>query len=160
MLFIHLREICISFSWNYYDLVLCCAVLVAQLCLTLCDPMDYNQPGSFVHGDSPGKNTGMGCHALLQGIFPTQGLNPGLPHCRQTLYHLSYQGIPQPSTNPAPSAKDAGRSFYKVNIHSRDAGPPQVLAGRREGNNFVQRKWFLKKLQKTFFSLEGTGTFL
>ena len=34
----------------------------------------------------------MGCHFLLQGIFPTQGLNPGLPHCRQTLYHLSHQG--------------------------------------------------------------------
>ena len=35
--------------------------------------------------DSPGKNTGVGCHFLLQGIFPTQGSNPGLPHCRQTL---------------------------------------------------------------------------
>ena len=35
--------------------------------------------------DSPGRNTGVGCHFLLQGIFPTQGLNPGLPHCRQTL---------------------------------------------------------------------------
>ena len=42
--------------------------------------------------DSPGKNTGVGCHALLQGIFPTQGSNPGLPHCRQILYHLSHQG--------------------------------------------------------------------
>ena len=35
--------------------------------------------------NSPGKNTAVGCHFLLQGIFPTQGLNPGLPHCRQTL---------------------------------------------------------------------------
>ena len=42
--------------------------------------------------DSPGKNTGVGCHFLLQGIFPTQGSNPGLPHCRQMLYHLSHQG--------------------------------------------------------------------
>ena len=41
--------------------------------------------------DSPGKNTGVGCHALLQGIFPTQGLNPGLPHCRQILYCLSHE---------------------------------------------------------------------
>ena len=40
----------------------------------------------------PGKSTGMGCHFLLQGIFPTQGLNQGLPHCRQTHYHLSHQG--------------------------------------------------------------------
>ena len=41
---------------------------------------------------SPGKNTGVGCHFLRQGIFPTQGSNLGLPHCRQTLYHLSLQG--------------------------------------------------------------------
>ena len=44
--------------------------------------------------DFPGKNTGVGCHFLLQGIFPTQGLKPGLPHCRQTLYCLSHQGSP------------------------------------------------------------------
>ena len=47
-----------------------------------------------VHGDSPGKNTAVGCHALLQGILPTQGLNPGLPNCRWTLYYLSHQGSP------------------------------------------------------------------
>ena len=44
--------------------------------------MDCSPPGSSVHGDSPGKNTGVGCHALLQGIFPTQESNPGLLHCR------------------------------------------------------------------------------
>ena len=71
-----------------------CALLclVSQLCLTICNPMYCSPPGSSVCEDSPGKNTGVGCHALLQGIFPTQGLNPGLPHCRQILYHLSYQG--------------------------------------------------------------------
>ena len=42
--------------------------------------------------DVPGKNTGVGCHILLQEIFPTQGLNPGLPHCMQMFYHLSHQG--------------------------------------------------------------------
>ena len=42
--------------------------------------------------NSPGKNTGVGCHSFLQGIFLTQGLNPGILHCRQILYHLSYQG--------------------------------------------------------------------
>ena len=68
--------------------------LVAQLCPTLCNPMDCNLPGSSVHAESPGKNTGVGCHAVLQGIFPTQVLNLGLPHCRQILYHLSYQGSP------------------------------------------------------------------
>ena len=42
--------------------------------------------------DSPGKNTGVGSHSLLQGIFPTQGSNAGLPHFWQILYHLSHQG--------------------------------------------------------------------
>ena len=73
---------------------LVCMCLVAQLRLTLCDPMDSSPPGSSVHGDSPGKNTGVGCHTLLQGIFPTQGSNPGLPHCRQILYRVSHQGSP------------------------------------------------------------------
>ena len=45
--------------------------------------------------DFPGKNTGVGCHFLLQGSFLTQGLNPGLLHCRLILYWLSYQGKPQ-----------------------------------------------------------------
>ena len=44
--------------------------------------------------DFPGSNTGVGCHFLLHGIFPTQGLNTGLLHCKQTLYHLSHQGSP------------------------------------------------------------------
>ena len=64
--------------------------LVTQLCLTLCDPKDCSPPASAVHGDSSGKNNGVGCHALLKGIFPTQGSNPGLAHCRQILYRLSY----------------------------------------------------------------------
>ena len=77
-------------------LTLFCAVLclVDQLCPTL-DPMDCSPPGSSVHGDSPGKNIGVGCHALLQGIFPTQRSNPGLPHCRRILHHLSHQESPR-----------------------------------------------------------------
>ena len=62
---------------------------IAQSCPTLCDLRDCSLPGTYVHGDFPDKNTGAGCHALLQGIFPTQGSNPGLPHCRQILYRLS-----------------------------------------------------------------------
>ena len=65
---------------------------VAQSCLTLCDPMDYSLPGSSVHRDSPGKKTGVDCHALLQGIFPTRGLSPGFSHCRQILYYLNHPG--------------------------------------------------------------------
>ena len=51
-----------------------------QSCPTLCDSMDCSPPGSSVHGDSPGENSDVGCHALLQGIFPTQGSNPRLLH--------------------------------------------------------------------------------
>ena len=68
--------------------------LVAQLCRTLLRPHGLSLQGSFVHGDSPGKNTGVGCHALLQGIFPTQRTNPGLPPCMWILYHLSHQESP------------------------------------------------------------------
>ena len=71
---------------------------VAQSCPTLCDPMDCSLPGSSVHGifqaivlECPGNSPG-NCHFLLQGIFPTQGSNPGLLHCRQTLNRLSHQG--------------------------------------------------------------------
>ena len=62
---------------------------VAQLCSTLCDPMDCSL---LCPWDFPGKSTGVGCHFLLQRIFPTQGSNLGFPHCRQMLYHLSHQG--------------------------------------------------------------------
>ena len=72
--------------------VLC---LVAQSGLTLCSHMDCSPLGSSAHGDSPGKIPGVGCHALLQGILPTQGLNPGLLHCRCILYQLSHQGSPR-----------------------------------------------------------------
>ena len=56
-----------------------CECLVAQLCSTLCDPIDCSLTGSSGHGYCASKNTGVGCHALLQGIFLTQGLNL---HCR------------------------------------------------------------------------------
>ena len=66
-------------------------VLVAHLCPALCNPMDCKPTRLLRPGDFPGKNTGVGCHFLLQGILPTQGLSPSLLHRRQILYHLSYQ---------------------------------------------------------------------
>ena len=69
--------------------------LLAQSCPTLCNAMHCSSPGSSVHVDSPGKNTGVGCCALLQRIFPTQGMNPGRPHCRWILNCLSHQGSPR-----------------------------------------------------------------
>ena len=61
-------------------------VLVAQCVWLLATPWT----GLLCPWNSPGKNTGVGSHSLLQGIFPTQRLNPGLLHCRQILYCLSY----------------------------------------------------------------------
>ena len=76
------RQFCFMFYVNTFpDAALC---LVTRR-VWPCDPMDCSPPGSSVCGDSPGKNTGVGCHALLQGVFPTQGSNPGLPHCRWIL---------------------------------------------------------------------------
>ena len=63
----------------------------SQLCPTLCDPKATIAYQTLPPWDFPGKNTGVGCHFLLQEIFPTQGLNLGLPHCR--LYRLGHQGI-------------------------------------------------------------------
>ena len=57
--------------------------------------------------DSPGKNTGVGCRVFLQGIFPTQGSNPGLPHCRQILYQLGHQGSSLFSIKPENQTKKA-----------------------------------------------------
>ena len=74
--------------------------------------------------DSPGKTTGLICHFLLQGIFPTQGLNLVLPHCRQTLYPLSHQGSPhdgisgfikggrERSPPPCPEPTDQGKTTW------------------------------------------------
>jgi len=61
-----------------YYLRVCVHAKPIQSCLTLCNSMDCNPPGSSVYGDFPGKNTGVGFHALLQGIFLTQGSNPHL----------------------------------------------------------------------------------
>ena len=71
-------------GWDRH-IPLCAACSVTQSCPTLCDPMDCSPPSSFVHRDSLHKSI---------GIFTTQGLNPGLPHHRRILYHLSHQGSP------------------------------------------------------------------
>jgi len=73
-----------------------CACLVAQSCLTLCDPMDCSLPSSSVHGILQARIwSGLLCH--LQGIFPTEGSNPGFLYCRQILYSLSHKGSPSVS---------------------------------------------------------------
>ena len=88
-------------EWVGLQLGSLCAVLIAQSCLTLCDPMDCSTPGSSVHEDSLGKNTGEGCNALLQEILPTPASNPGLLYCRWILYQLSCQGSPRFTVLPS-----------------------------------------------------------
>ena len=72
------------------------------------------QPARFLHPwGYPGKNTGVSCHFLLQGIFPTQGLNPSLPHCRQTLLSESL-GKPQQRPSEAPRHQKKKSSVISV----------------------------------------------
>ena len=117
---------------------------VTQSCPTLCDPMDCSLPGSSVQGDSPGKNTGVGCCALLQGIFPTQGSNPGLPHCRWLLYHLHHQGSPRiqewvahpcsrGSSHPGikPALPHCRRSLHQLSYRGSQRG--HTCSGPRRG---------------------------
>ena len=71
-----------------------CCRLVTKSCLTHCNPMDCSPVGSSCPWDFPGKNTGAGCHFLLQGIFQTQGSNPPFLHWQVGSLLLSHQGSP------------------------------------------------------------------
>ena len=87
MLYSHSGKISLK---TKHTLARCMHAKSLQSYQTLCNTMDCTPRGSSVHGDSPGKNTGVGCLSLLQGIFPTQGSNLHLLqllHCRQILYH-------------------------------------------------------------------------
>ena len=99
----------------------CLCVLVPQSCLTPCDPMDCSPPGSSAHGGSPGQNTGVGCHALLQGIFPTQGSNPGLLR----LLHWQPGSLPLAPPGKSSSHRDAMKTFFGASAPS--APNPQTL---------------------------------
>ena len=72
--------------WNMITLFGCICI-PTQSCPTLFNPMDYSPPGSSCLWDSPGKNIGVGCHFLLQGIISSQGSNLRLLHCRESLYY-------------------------------------------------------------------------
>ena len=89
---------------------MCCALcLVTQSCLALCDLMDCSPPGSSVYGDSAGKNTRVGCHALLQEIVLTQGSNP------PRLLHLLHWQVGSLSLAPLGKPLENLRSNYFSN---------------------------------------------
>ena len=109
---------------------------VAQLFLTLCDPMACSPPGSSVHGHSPGNNIAVSCHALLQGIFPTQGSDPGLPHWRQILYCLSHKGSPYKNSRSSLKNK-------KILTHAKTRMKPEASLVAQMVKNLpgVQETW-------------------
>ena len=138
-----------------------CVCLVAQSCLTLCDPVDSSPSRLLCARDSPGKNTGVGCQALLQGIFPTQGSNPGLLHCRRILYCLSHQGSPSWA-----DCKSKKLLFWnvifsysvqqQVTISWLDFGLPWKVDFIQLTSDDQLSIWTKKKLQNTSQSQTGT----
>ena len=120
-----------------------CAKLF-QSCSTLCNPVDYTayQDPLSMARSSPGKNTGVGCHALLQGMFPTQGLNLHLLHCRWILRCLVLNctvlyrvGFPSGSVvkNPPANSGDAGSIPSSVPVRRKWQPTPVFLPGKSHG---------------------------
>ena len=86
---LQLALFCIIYEKGKSHLCVSCSVMSNSL-----QPHGLQPARLLCSWDAPGKNTGVGCHALLQGIFPAQGSNSGLPHCRQIINHLSHQESP------------------------------------------------------------------
>ena len=101
---------------------------------------DSLQPqGLYSPWNSLGQNTGVGNLSLLQGIFPTQGWNPGLPHCRQILYQLSHKGSPRilewvaypfSSGLPDPGIEPVSPTVQTDSLPTELQGKPFVALGR------------------------------
>ena len=106
---------------------LLCAVLclVTQSCPTLCKPVDCTPPGSSVLGGSSGKNTVVGCHALLQGIFPTQRIEPRSP---------SFQANSLPSEPPG-KPKNSGVGSISL--------PQENLPTQKLNRGLLNCRWIL-----------------
>ena len=101
----------VSFLSTLMNLLLLCCGSVAKSCLTLCDLMDCSLPGSSVHGVFPGKDTRVGCHSLLQGIFPTPGSKLHL------LYLLHWQVGSLPLAPPGKSLYLPSNTWGKCPFH-------------------------------------------
>ena len=107
--------------------------------------------GLYNPWNSPGQNTGVGSHSLLQGIFPTQGLNPGLPHCRQILYQLSHKGSPRTlDWQPLPSPADLPDPRIKPGSPALqvDSSPTELSGKHNPIHNKASSKLFLLKAKQ------------
>ena len=107
--------------------------------------------------NSPGKNTRVGCHALLQGIFPTQGLNPGLPHCRRILYQLRF-------FSHASGVQHTGQSYQCWKLRCAEGNWIQmwVTMPRKEGEMFIglTRPWGFYSPSVPFIILSTSLSFI
>ena len=129
---------------------------VTQSCPTLCDPMDCSLPGSSIHGDSSEKNTRVGCHALHQGTFLTQGSNLGLLHCGRILYHPSHQpSIVNQDLSPAPFSVSPKQHYsplpegdWQAHSSSRDClwVPPTYWSWLKKSSPKIQISKFKREL--------------
>ena len=118
-----------------------CVVLDTQLCLTLCDPMDRRPPGCPAHGILQARILEWVAISFSRGIFPIQGLNPGLPHCREILYHLSHQGSPNAQPGSPSNAENEQRHMqvviWEAILGNRNKGPGKW---NKEGEKLI-RQW-------------------
>ena len=115
-------------------------VKVTQSCPTLCDPMDYT-----VHGILQARIPGS--PSLLQGIFPTQGSNPGLPHGRQILYQLSHKGsprilqwvaIPSPADVPDPGIEPGSPALQVDSLPTELSGMTALFPSLRKPDSSLK----------------------
>ena len=106
-------------KWNYYHIEIeSCSVMSNSL----------RPHGLYSPWNSLGQNTGISSLSLLQGIFPTQGLNPGLPHCRQTLNQLSHKGKKMPEVQ---------KCFHKIFFPSPISGAKVALSAEGSQKLFM-----------------------
>ena len=118
-------------------------VKVTQSCLTLCHSM-------YSLWNSPGQNTAVGSHSLLQGIFPTQGSNPSLPHCGRILYQLSHQGSPRILEWVAYLLQESNPGSPALQADSLPAKPPgNVGVYDRIPCSFVCLKYFKRQMKES-----------
>ena len=120
---------------------MCCAVLSRSVVSYSLHPMDCSPPGTSVHGDSPEEYTGVGCHALFQGIFPTQVLNLGLPHCNPLQYSClenpldrgAWCAVVHGVTKSWTQLRDSTLTFYFHALEKEMVTHSSVLAWRIPG---------------------------
>ena len=119
--------------------------------------------------DSPGKNTGVGRHAFLQGIFPTQGSNPGLLHCKRILYCLSHQGSPICPNNMPLSSNDISSNrilycsvisatLFHILVFREITFFPPVIIQTKKKNRRHRKSILAKRLTGSGIQFSGNAT--